>query len=217
VLALLGAAMLAAVFANPTIANRPAARPAFREDSGLTLAPEKPPLIMTGPPNDSATVPTWLGWLMTVLCGAMVLGVIGLLVWMLIRNRLAGRSHDAVVEGDAPPTPAQTARRVWQVLEQGLSDLDEDDADPRRVVIACWVRLEEAAAAAGIARSAGDTSTELVSRLLAATAVSPDILDRFAAVYREARFATHIVDVAMRDQARAALTQLRDELALGVS
>jgi hypothetical protein len=47
--------------------------------------------------------------------------------------------------------------------------------------------------------------------------VSAGVLDAFAAVYREARFATHTVDIGMRDQARAALTQLRDELAIGVS
>jgi hypothetical protein len=42
------------------------------------------------------------------------------------------------------------------------------------------------------------------------------VLDGFASVYREARYATHTVDTAMREQARAALRQLRDELSAGV-
>ena len=104
-----------------------------------------------------------------------------------------------------------------RALDESLAGLDEADADPRRVVIACWVRLEEAAEAAGIAPAPGETTTELVGRLLAGSQVSAGVLDAFAAVYREARFATHTVDTTMRDQARAALTQLRDELALGVS
>ena len=86
------------------------------------------------------------------------------------------------------------------------------DADPRRAVIACWVRLEQAAAAAGTPRQPGDTSTELVGRLLREHQVSADVLEAFAAVYREARFAPHEVDLGMRDQARAALRRLRDEL-----
>jgi hypothetical protein len=106
---------------------------------------------------------------------------------------------------------------VRDALDEGLADLDAMDSDPRRVVIACWVRLERAAAEAGTPRAVGDTSTELVARLLSTSQVSAGVLDAFAAVYREARFATHTVDIGMRDQARAALTQLRDELAIGVS
>ena len=97
-------------------------------------------------------------------------------------------------------------------MDAGLADLDDADADPRRVVIACWVRLEQAAAAAGTPRDVGDTPTELVTRLLAGHAVSAAVLYRLAEVYRLARYATHTVDESMRDQARAALGQLRAEL-----
>ena len=83
-------------------------------------------------------------------------------------------------------------------------------------MIACWVRLERAAAAAGTEREPGDTSTDLVERVLADHAVTAPVLAGFAALYREARFATHVVDEAMRDQARAALRQIRDELVADV-
>ncbi len=56
-------------------------------------------------------------------------------------------------------------------VDAGLADLD--DGDPRAAVIACWVRLEEAAAAAGTPREPGDTPGELVLRLLAGHQVSP--------------------------------------------
>ena len=109
-------------------------------------------------------------------------------------------------------TAAQAREQVIAAVDAGLADLDDADADPRRVVIACWVRLEQAAAAAGTPRDVGDTPTELVTRLLAGHAVSAAVLYRLAEVYRLARYATHTVDVAMRDQARAALGQLRAEL-----
>jgi hypothetical protein len=98
-------------------------------------------------------------------------------------------------------------------------ELDDRDTDPRTAVIACWVRLEEAAEEAGVPRLAGDTPTDLVSRLLRGdptagvpAIASADVLDGFAHVYREARYATHTVDERMRDQARAALRRLRGEL-----
>src|SRR5438045_3255523 len=64
----------------------------------------------------------------------------------------------------------------------------------------------------GRPRDVGDTPTELVTRLLAGHAVSAAVLYRLAEVYRLARYATHTVDESMRDQARAALGQLRAEL-----
>ena len=109
--------------------------------------------------------------------------------------------------------PTQTAEEVVAALDAGLVDLSDSDADPRKAVIACWVRLEQAAAAAGVERRPGDTPTELVTRLLGADRpVSADVLAAFAEVYREARYATHTVDERMRTQARSALQRLRTEL-----
>src|SRR5205814_870257 len=79
--------------------------------------------------------------------------------------------------------------QVIAAVEAGLSDLDDADADPRRAVIACWVRLEQAAAAAGTPRNVGDTPTELVTRLLTGHAVSAAVPYRLAEVYRLARYA----------------------------
>jgi hypothetical protein len=97
-------------------------------------------------------------------------------------------------------------------LDAGLDRLGDRDTDPRRAVIACWVRLEDAAAAAGTPRHPGDTPTDLVARLLAAHRVSRPVLDEFAAVYREARYATHVVDERMRAAAVRSLSHLRAEL-----
>jgi hypothetical protein len=219
VVALLAAAMLAAAYANPSIDRLPLdgldAGPSS-SPTPVTLAPTEP-AAAAAPPEASLAVPAWVGWALSVLCAAVIVVVVGLLVWMLVRDRVVGRADSAPFDAIAPPTPTETGRRVRAVLDEGLADLDEQDADPRRVVIACWVRLEEAAALAGIPRQAGDTSAELVERLLGHSSVSGGVLAPFAAVYREARFATHTVDTQMRDQARASLTRLRDELSVDLS
>ncbi len=77
------------------------------------------------------------------------------------------------------------------------------------------MRLEQAAAAAGTPRQPGDTPGDLVGRLLAEQRVDAAVLADLAAVYREARYATHTVDERMRADARQALQRLRADLAAG--
>ena len=218
VVALLGMAMLATSFANPSIDVLPPPPPPVASD--VTQSPfdlSEPPDVSV-PPTQLAqpliSVPIWLMWAIGGVCGAVVLGMVGMLIWLLVGERIGQRQIE-MLEPEAPPTDEETERSVRAAVDAGLAALDGADADARRAVIACWVRLEAAAAAAGTERSPGDTSTELVSRLLARHYVSEPVLSALATVYREARFARHEVDQTTREQARAALGQLRDELSAG--
>jgi uncharacterized protein DUF4129 len=213
-LLLLGAVM-AALLATPQI--RPVQPP---KSLTPTFDPTKlgtpPPAGV--PPQDvpntadhpvGIQVPEWLLGIAQGLCVLAFLGIVGLVIWLLVRNGLRPRERK-LTEVAANP---QTAREhVIAAVDAGLSDLDDSDADPRRAVIACWVRLEQAAAAAGTPRAPGDTPTDLVGRLLSEQHVSAAVLYPLAEVYRLARYATHTVDATMRDDARAALGQLRAEL-----
>jgi hypothetical protein len=164
--------------------------------------------------TDPTEVPAWLGKAALVI-GCVVLAVLlGVMVWTLAREVGRRRSR-----GKMPPRQVSrtaSAEEVVAALDAGLIDLSDADLDPRRAVIACWLRLEQAAAAAGTPRQATDTPTDLVSRLLGEHHVSGDVLASFADVYREARYATHTVDERMREQARSALQRLRAELTAGV-
>jgi hypothetical protein len=213
---LLAAAAVAAMLASPQLRPMqqgerptPGAGPTFdlRE-------PSEPPLAIPTqiPQNERQSIhlPGWLLVAAQALCVLIVLAGVGVLVWYLLRNGLRLRERRHEVEPAPAPVPAR--EQVIAAVEAGLSELDDADADPRRAVIACWVRLEQAAAAAGTPRHVGDTPTELVTRLLTGHAVSAPVLYLLAEVYREARYATHRVDIRTRDQARAALRQLREEL-----
>jgi hypothetical protein len=160
--------------------------------------------------GSSHQLPTWIGNVVAGLCLAFVAVVVGMLIWYMLRDRFRVRSAPLVSQPDTP-APART-EEVVAALDAGLDRLGDRDSDPRRAVIACWVRLEEAAAAAGTPRHPGDTSTDLVARLLVAHQVSRPVLDEFAAVYREARYATHVVDERMRAAAVRSLSHLRAEL-----
>ncbi|MFE9203726.1 DUF4129 domain-containing protein [Micromonospora sp. NPDC007230] len=166
----------------------------------------------------SVEIPQWIITAFLVVLGIAALVVAGYVVWTLIRGALR-RTTRAIPTQRARRTADGTAREVVAALDAGLVELDDRSTDPRTAVIACWVRLEEAAEEAGVPRLAGDTATDLVTRLLRGdpaagvpAIASAGVLDGFAHVYREARYATHAVDEQMRDQARAALRRLRTEL-----
>lgn len=161
-------------------------------------------------PQTDARLPGWVGPLLRVMCLLLASTVLVGLAWYGVRDRLRARAGEPDDDEDAP---WRTTEEVVAALDEVLVELSDTDRDPRRAVIACWVRLERAAAAAGTPRHPGDTPADLVARLLRTHRVSADVLAGFADVYREARYATHTVDEAMRTQARSALGRLRAELA----
>ncbi|OUC96425.1 DUF4129 domain-containing protein [Streptosporangium minutum] len=175
------------------------------------LIPE-PPARSPVPVRSAGALPVGEGptgrfafWAVIVVGAVLAAPVIVMLVRMLMRS------------GDRPPAarPAQerppAAAEMRAALRAGLTDLDAGD-DPRRAVIACWLRLEHAAAGAGTPRTAADTPGDLVTRLLAAHRVSGPALGRLAAAYRQARYAPHEVAESLRGTARRALAEVDAEL-----
>ena len=78
-------------------------------------------------------------------------------------------------------------------------------------IVACWVRLEEAAAGAGVARRPSETPAELTVRLLSRFDVPEDAVDRLLALYRQARYSRRRMSA---DDRQAAITSLQ---AIGVA
>lgn len=144
-----------------------------------------------------------------------LLAVLLALVWQAVRDQVTVRrtGSQKVTERHAAPD----AEPVRAAVAAGLDDLALDGTDPRSAVIACWLRLERAAASAGTPRERSDTPADLVARMLAQHQVSGPVLDRFAEVYRRARYAPEEVGEAMREEARAALRLLHAELTGEVS
>jgi hypothetical protein len=221
VAALLGLAALAAGHSSLEVGRVEAqvgsavapAQEDFSEPIDPTFSPQPEEEVAAA---ETSELPGWFMPLAAGLCAAVVLVIVGLVVWTLLRDVLRKR-RQKVVFRDETRLPAAAAQDVVAALDAGLVDLSDSDADPRRAVIACWLRLEQAAAAAGTPKQIGDSPTDLVSRLLHAHAVSADVLAALADVYREARYATHTVDDRMRVQARSALQRIRTELTAEVA
>jgi hypothetical protein len=216
VIAVLIVGGLAASMSSPEITNVPVptpntARPTAAEEIVLTPDVQVPP---AGDSGGRGTLPSWLLYAAAGLCAVLAVALVGSLVWYVLRHRAPKQPPRLWVEPEAPRpmTTAEAGEEVMAAVEAGLVELSDTDTDPRRAVIACWVRLERAAAAAGTPRLVGDSPTELVTRLLSAHRVSRPTLEGFAEVYREARYATHPIGERSRQAAIAALRQIRSEL-----
>ncbi|GAA4923375.1 DUF4129 domain-containing protein [Actinoplanes utahensis] len=189
----------------------------IRPESTVTT---RPPLLPSRPtaepsaravPEPAQGLPDWVGTATLAVLGAGALLMVIGLCWALIRDYLRRRPARTGRRGESR-RPQRTAEDLVAALDAGLEELSDTDRDPRRAVIACWVRLEDAAAAAGTPRHPGDSPTDYVGRLLAEQRVDAGVLAALLAVYREARYATHTVDDRMRQQARSALERLRADL-----
>ncbi|MCA2215655.1 DUF4129 domain-containing protein [Jidongwangia harbinensis] len=218
VLGLLFLTSLAATRSEPQLERiAPDAAPA---DEAPPLLPPTPVETVPGTPGPAAEatggLPEWVGTAALAVLGIAGAVVIGLVVWAILRDQTRRRRR-----GRVPRLPeraeARTAEDLVAALDAGLEELSDTDRDPRRAVIACWVRLEQAAAAAGTARHPGDSPTDLVGRLLREQQVNGQVLAALLEVYRQARYATHTVDDQMRAQARSALQRLRADLGAGVA
>jgi len=151
---------------------------------------------------------------------ALVLTAVAVVVYLICRavyRLLTDRVRWRELEHRRATQPDRelVAEQVRGAVRAGLADLDAG-GDPRRAVIACWLRLERIAAAAGTAREAADTPGDLVGRLLARHRVSRAALERLADAYRLARFAPAHVGPQLVVIAREALRDLDTQLRLPV-
>ncbi|MET9020496.1 DUF4129 domain-containing protein [Actinopolymorpha sp. NPDC004070] len=221
VVGLLGLLVVVAAMSGPEVTGLPlpgrgqrVVTPPPPPTAGPTAAPT--PTVSTAPP--SVSVPGWLAWVPAVF-GVLLLAALVVLVVHLVRLYLRHRRPRDREDVDVSPLPVEvedeTGQRLRAAVDAGIEDLDDDGTDPRRAVIACWLRLEAAAAAAGTPRAPADTPGDLVARMLAAHQVSAAVLRGCADLYRKARYAPAEVEESMRTQAREALGRLRAELAAG--
>jgi hypothetical protein len=194
---------------DPAPAVQSAAPPLFP-----TQPLEKPVGGGGGAGDTPKGLPSWIGTAAIVVLSLAGLAVVGLAVYALLRDQARRRRCRKRLRAPEQPE-TRTQEDLVAALDAGLEELSDADRDPRRAVIACWVRLEQAAAAAGTPRNPGDSPADLVGRLLAEQQVDASVLAALAAVYREARYATHTVDDRMRAEARSALERLRADLGAG--
>jgi hypothetical protein len=109
------------------------------------------------------------------------------------------------------PLPDARRRTVSRALDESLDDLRRDP-DVRRAIIAAYARMEDALAAAGLARAAAEAPFEYLGRALQELETSAAAARRLTDLFERAKFSQHEPAEAMRDEAIEALIAVRDEL-----
>ena len=127
-------------------------------------------------------------------------------------------SGSGVVGGTALPGPEAGAATLPDIAEVLREDAEAQltalkEGDVRNAVVACWLRLEESMLAAGISRDRSETSSELVTRVLASLEVDGIMITALAGLYREARYSQHELGERQRRAAVAALRSIHADLA----
>jgi hypothetical protein len=102
-------------------------------------------------------------------------------------------------------------REFESLLDDTLDDLYANP-DARAAIIAAYARMEKLFAARGFARDPAETSMEFLSRCVGELRASGAALGRLTGLFQRAKFSPHEVGRPMRDEAIAALTEVRDEL-----
>ena len=178
-----------------------------------------PPAVATPTPTASASnglppldsLPT----LPPILIAVIQLVVAVLVAWILaLLARYAWRSFPrvstrAVTRRPLTPLPAVPDELV-ESADGRLARLQE--GSPRNAIVACWVDLEDAAAAAGLPRRPYETSAEYTVRVLRTWDIAPDAMGALAELYREARYSHHPLTEAHRQRAVERLTAVHDDL-----
>lgn len=173
---------------------RPPAAPTRSAGSGLGLG------NATAPLSDHAI--SWLSFLMA-LAIILAAGVVFVRWW-----RSMGGSPAA---GHRAPASAEPVDRVAAAVDDSLDEL-RAEPDPRRAVIAAYARLEADLKAVGRPRQPAEAPLEYLARILSGFGVGAAALRRLTDLFEWAKFSHHVVDQSMKEDAIAALLQVRADL-----
>ena len=178
----------------------------FSVKQGKVAAPPskltpKPKVIGTGGSGPDIPVAAILYALLVLV----ILAGVALSIWYLRRLQPRGRVRD-----DGPI--AEDPESLREAVESGRSALRTLD-DARAAIIACYVAMENSLADRGAARGVADTPDELLARATQSGLVRGTAAARLTALFYEARFSSHPLDVRQRDEAERALDELAAALA----
>lgn len=164
-------------------------------------------------PRYGLDIPPWVGTIIVIIALIMLfLVILGVSrSFQMPRLRLRGglswgqRRNSTVLQEDLDLDAAADS------FDESAGALD-DDEDPRAAIIAAYVRLLAGLEAAGCARQAAEAPEEHLRRSLGDLGVRPEHMRVVVDKFLVARFSTHPMTIADRDEVRAALREAADQL-----
>jgi hypothetical protein len=191
------AAVLIAVFAH--------IRPRRRQQRPHRINPGRPGKLHLGDHGRAAISGDYIRYVLIALLVAAII-IAAVMIWRRRRLWLLSAAGP-LAEDEDTDTPAELARAV----DSGRLALRELD-DARAAIIGCYLAMEASLAEAGAARAAAETPDELLDRAVGADLVDAAPAGRLTALFYEARFSTHPMPPARRDEAEQALADMAASL-----
>ncbi len=142
-----------------------------------------------------------------------VYALIALIVFvaLVICAVLISRMKARVPGGYAAGVAEDDSTELDKAVESGRTALRAVD-DARAAIIACYVAMEGSLAGAGAARTAAETPDELLARAVASGLIHGPAAGRLTGLFYEARFSSHPLADAAKNDARQALDAISAEL-----
>jgi hypothetical protein len=109
------------------------------------------------------------------------------------------------------PRPTEVRADLAEALEVALDDLRAEE-DPRRAVIAAYARMEQVLGRHGIPRRRFEAPHEYLERVLSDLTQRSRAAERLTELFERARFSTHEIPAAMKEDALGAVEDLQAEL-----
>ena len=151
-----------------------------------------------------------VNWGLLIVIAVLVAALIAVAIWVLLRMRDLARPQ-LVTAGDAADEEELTPDQARAALDDARDRLSTV-VDAHDAVIAAWLALERAIAAAGVRRRPSQTTLEFVVDVLGALDLDATALDRLAHLYRRALFDDQPLGEGDRDEALTHLASLTDDL-----
>ena len=109
------------------------------------------------------------------------------------------------------PFPAALEEELAQTLDTTIEDLRRE-RDPRRAVIAAYAGMERVLSSHGLVRRRPEAPFEYLARVLQELEVGEGAVHSLTRLFEYAKFSPHEIDVGMKEEAIAALVEVRDDL-----
>jgi hypothetical protein len=116
------------------------------------------------------------------------------------------------VRSTPPPQPGSTLEEdLAHAVDTTIEDLRRE-RDARRAVIAAYANMERVLASHGLERRRAETPLEYLARILRALEVRESAVRSLTQLFEYAKFSTHEIDAAMKEQAIGALEDIRNDI-----
>lgn len=159
-----------------------------------------PPSASAGPPRSEGPKAD-LGWLLLPIVATFAILTPAA---VLIRRRLHSQRQEAA-DAEEPGALGRAVRASIAALES--------ERDPRTAILRAYARMEQSFRRVEVVRARDETASEFLGRTMRQLPVSAGAATELTERFEEARFSTHRLTEADREQALASLHRVERELA----